>query len=77
MLYMYISENNTSKFNSRNIFVESIFKGLGVMCKMVSLTNPSYLYTPANTTSTNIKQDELLPVLGNFKEIFPINNRSG
>lgn len=28
MLYaMYISENNTSKFNSRNIFVESIFKG--------------------------------------------------
>ena len=40
---MYISENNTSKFNSRNIFVESIFKGLGVMCKMVSLTNPSYL----------------------------------
>lgn len=75
---MYISENNTSKFNSRNIFVESIFKGLGVMCKMVSLTNPSYLYKE-NTTSTNIKQDELQSGfwMGNFKEIFPINNRSG
>lgn len=77
---MYISENNTSKFNSRNIFVESIFKGLGVMCKMVSLTNPSYQHTTEKYHKYEHKTRwviAILPGLGNFKEIFPINNSSG